>query len=1370
MTQQPQRTDGTSQSFRELAFQDELTGLGNRRQLKDRLTQALAEAQSAGTSLGLLMIDIDRFKLLNDAYGHVAGDKVIQHVGLLLQKSMAGRGMVFRYAGDEFTVLLPNASPEQTAESANLALKEMANKAFRLAKGGKPEKVTLSIGGAVVPENGQDPIRLIESADRALYRSKREGRNRTSFAWAEGDDSLLHIERLQKIGHLLVGRDREVLAIEDALRQPQESMPRALLFFGGAGMGKSALLEEGVLRSKELGFLAGLMRGDPATRHAAYAGLRSLFSVLPYQTLTSMEEEIALLKDSFQGPLRAWMTMKSPEDPSRATGEGDRRLLFDSLVALSIALTRHHPLCIALDNMDDIDEGSLQVCHALMSSQSPVSILFIMAGPDPAEFKPSPCLATLLADERIVERMNRYILNPLTLKDVVALLDPLGISAEESEKVGALLLRTGKGIPAVTQQLVKEWFAREDRSAVETQWAGGETETSTLTRFVLESLDPETKTVVLKAAAVGESITPSDLESLDLARNEGHALDLLEGARKADLIRENDAAGSDLSFRFATRQTQETAYGEMAPQLRDETHQTLGKKWQSEEKDDASLWRSAYHFDRANDVQTAEGLREKARGFTNQFFVSGEALRYLKPEEPRQDPPIPDKDLPLLSEIIRTLRVAVQNIRLFPPNSQMVDDPVATLMEHCTHLFEDLPSLSFSVVDRGLLVNGRELPEKRNITEIGIDLSILLAHHKMKSLTLKRGVSAVELKALVEALATKGGEFTQEGAFSKKLQDVGVYHVVADERVYVTATASEIQALQESRKPPLPAPVVVEQEAATKLEQPPIEEPCAPDWREVLGRLLRGESAGDLSSCLSEMLQNQEEALNEVMKRQPAPEADPKDWVTFLQAGQPLVHAGMLKSEDLLRGVAPEQASALIDALSDSPELGVFLSILKSLAPAPPPAAPEETTQPFIPEPPEPGPDLKTDKAQPVQEQESPRRRDQKDFETVLRLLAKEMSAPSTALEASRKMRESILEMAASPRPGWILSLNPIPAELVSQIRSFNEEEDIQALSDLGTELAFRFIQAGDIDRALYILNGISDAASATANPRSPKGASIRHSLRELGRSRLLPMAMAEMASNVPERVLTAATLLSALGQESLDHLATFVATTAEERARTVAAEVLAGMGKQGTRRYLEELSTAVTVESKKNLLSVIHLFKEGDIWDRMEGLLAVEDPSLVRLLIHALSRSNADNAIPLLLNLLQREDLATRREAVVALGKIGAERCVEPLCHLLTDRGLLGKALEDSLAREVCIALGRIRNPKAAEVLIEVMKGTNRGPLRRGWAETVRAAAAWALGQIDNPECHRALQEAASHGKGPVRTVARMALQHDSGDMPNSV
>ncbi len=127
------------------------------------------------------MLDVDNFKYFNDSYGHSAGDMVLQEMGSLLLHQFRGEDIPCRYGGDEFIIVLPDASLDVTYQRANLIC-EFA-KLFNLQFMTEPFNiVTLSMGVAVFPENGLTRIHLLKSVDNALYSAKREGRGKVVFA------------------------------------------------------------------------------------------------------------------------------------------------------------------------------------------------------------------------------------------------------------------------------------------------------------------------------------------------------------------------------------------------------------------------------------------------------------------------------------------------------------------------------------------------------------------------------------------------------------------------------------------------------------------------------------------------------------------------------------------------------------------------------------------------------------------------------------------------------------------------------------------------------------------------------------------------------------------------------------------------------------------------------------------------------------------------------------------------------------------------------------------------------------------------------------------------------------------------------------
>jgi diguanylate cyclase (GGDEF)-like protein len=162
---------------------DGLTGLPNRNLLQDRLTQSVLHARRRGWQGGVLFIDLDRFKLINDTLGHHVGDRLIAQVGQRLRDCVRPGDTVGRVSGDEFGVVLSDlARPDDAALVAQKMLDALA-RPFDL--GGNEAYVTASIGISVFPGDGHDAETLLKNADMAMYRAKELTRNAYCFFTAE---------------------------------------------------------------------------------------------------------------------------------------------------------------------------------------------------------------------------------------------------------------------------------------------------------------------------------------------------------------------------------------------------------------------------------------------------------------------------------------------------------------------------------------------------------------------------------------------------------------------------------------------------------------------------------------------------------------------------------------------------------------------------------------------------------------------------------------------------------------------------------------------------------------------------------------------------------------------------------------------------------------------------------------------------------------------------------------------------------------------------------------------------------------------------------------------------------------------------------
>jgi diguanylate cyclase (GGDEF)-like protein/PAS domain S-box-containing protein len=164
---------------RELADQDVLTGLANRRVLDDRLSQAIAQGLRAGAKVVLMLVDLDRFKAINDRYGHYVGDQVLKTVASRLRGCVRAADTTARTGGDEFVIVL--SAVGESREAARVADSALAALARPIAVDGIEHVLSASIGVSVFPDDGDDPKALLRLADQAMYAVKESGGNGYRF-------------------------------------------------------------------------------------------------------------------------------------------------------------------------------------------------------------------------------------------------------------------------------------------------------------------------------------------------------------------------------------------------------------------------------------------------------------------------------------------------------------------------------------------------------------------------------------------------------------------------------------------------------------------------------------------------------------------------------------------------------------------------------------------------------------------------------------------------------------------------------------------------------------------------------------------------------------------------------------------------------------------------------------------------------------------------------------------------------------------------------------------------------------------------------------------------------------------------------------
>ena len=162
----------------EMAITDALTGLFNRRYMESHLSTLIDQTAGRGKPLSLLLVDIDYFKAINDNHGHDAGDDVLREFALRVRKSIRGIDLACRYGGEEFVIVMPETDMAVATTVAERLRRRIAADPFAIGQAGDKVEVTISIGIAALNGAKDTAPALLKRADQALYRAKRDGRNR----------------------------------------------------------------------------------------------------------------------------------------------------------------------------------------------------------------------------------------------------------------------------------------------------------------------------------------------------------------------------------------------------------------------------------------------------------------------------------------------------------------------------------------------------------------------------------------------------------------------------------------------------------------------------------------------------------------------------------------------------------------------------------------------------------------------------------------------------------------------------------------------------------------------------------------------------------------------------------------------------------------------------------------------------------------------------------------------------------------------------------------------------------------------------------------------------------------------------------------
>lgn len=798
---------GAVPSNEDLVHRDELTGLYNRRFYNARYRAEGEAAAAGGRPLGLLMIDLDYFKSINDRFGHSVGDGVLEFVGRRLREAVGEDGLPIRYAGDEFAVLAPGATRETALALARRLVETLRAEPFPMPDG-PPRTLTLSVGVASYPEDTDDPATLFDRADRAVYVAKKGGRDQAA-AW-EPEQALV-LDRVSLLRQFpcpkLVDRADLMGRLLQHLFPAFDRRLAIVMLQGPSGVGKSRLLSD--LRDQ----------ADPQRLTVLLAGGLPYLASQPFGYLCDALGKVVRGDPRMAGLMAAALTpgdrlavARLLPDLSRHTlldssSEEDRAELPRAFALMLLALAREKRLILLMDDFQWVDPGTLATLTLLceMADRNSIAIMVAMRSEGLETVSEEESSAREAALRDFIGRMIRsshlagFPVPPLSRKGVAEMLSAILPPLSDHAELLDLVHQKSDGLPLLVEEILRHLILREyvspteDGQGLSFRTPDEEIPASSelLERFQVDVLDEEVRASIARLATAGTEFdfaTAQAVESMD----EGRLRGILEKAKSQRLILERFEDDIE-KFEFISESAREAMTALLPEAERRHAHGRVArhKEQQRGGAVDPALADLAYHFGQAGDTEQAQRYSQTIKSRYGDFAAPSDLVMVGKSNEAKDlaaSRQLTEEELKLGLDLARQFRVVARTGRMYGSDAEQVREQIQAFHEGVTQFLTQNQSLDFSQVGKNFLINGCPLPAAARAA----GMALILEDAQVKALSFKRGLVPSEIETLVKALLVKKEDMVALGGLGRFLKDYGVQNIVPNEKIFVHVAEQDI--------------------------------------------------------------------------------------------------------------------------------------------------------------------------------------------------------------------------------------------------------------------------------------------------------------------------------------------------------------------------------------------------------------------------------------------------------------------------------------------------------------------------------------------------------------------------------------------------
>ncbi|UCC73699.1 MAG: diguanylate cyclase [Gemmatimonadota bacterium] len=1373
-----------------LIFEDELTGIHNRRFLLSYLEHKVRWERDDDYPLSLLMIDLDQFKQINDQHGHDTGDQALTWMATLLREVGGEQALPIRYGGDEFMLLLPKSSRREAREMGDRLLQRCRDRPFRLRDADLSVPISLSIGFATAPEDATTAKGLFQAADTALFHAKQSGRNQSASASEVDPEKVFQktaLYRLKATG--IAGRDEEMSVVSEALQDVTRGENHVLVVEAAPGMGKTTFVE--AVRRNLAGddtFCTVKVSGDQKEAYRPYyLASRILVAMLNQRDDKGLELIKELSKEEV-----GFLARVLPQfgDEIGSLGEGDgaaRQGLFATLAGCLPRAADFRPQVVLIDDLHLADEATLLLLRVLAQrKKAPLLVcgssteLLKLSGEEDA----SPLERFCTAQQAGLE-VRRVTLQPLNEEAISEYLKTVFPRLRTPECFMSELARITGGNPLFLGEIIRKLVHDGRVSLIGQDWVVEEIEEGYLPRSLEEivmqkiaDLDEEGRELLERASTMGEDVSLSTLTG-SAEMDESKVLEFLDRAEALGLV-SLDFQVNDEIMRFLGKRVLEISYGAIEGKRREELHEKVGAYqeglYQKRLLPSASLL--AYHFKRSANQEKARRWEQAQLDFSKSVFDADEAAQYTtealeteEEEERRLDP----KSVPRVPYVLRTFMSAVRNIQLYPPESKTISDALRDVHEALEVILDMNERLHLSQAQRVLLANGQRLEVSR-FHMLANSFLKLLTRFELQGIIFRRGVTRDEIRALLMALGTLKPEAIHQGfwrsfSLEHRLETIELRQVRYSRlrrkkgRVALRQPVAQEEELGPQELAHVPKIIRLLQGAAQNARLYPMESRPVARSLEQLHEALQGvlsrrqvltlaradrsllvngakvDTAGyaPLASNLIELLDSA--GITSITFSANIPQTELHTFIDALReppaSGADAYFWEDFAKEKRLAHLAFNQrhyAAGVVESLLGSVEFEVEEEELDESETA-------ELAQQMLEKPAEALRD-----ALPRFGKELLVRGEQRLMQRLLKRLFEGFP------EQDPRDREITVLGCRALLDGLILGLQHKLTELSVDhlLGALENETEPRVLQELATALygmANCALYFADYQAASRILMEVKSRQEALERTHGGHEGLARILDRRLD-STAQQLLKEDLTSGQPERQERAAQVIGSLGRPSIPLLVEAIKDEKDYRVRQMAARLLAELGPEAGDQLKRAMVTEVTVEQRFRILEVIDTVTR-DLRGELAFSFGDASPKIRRAAFRLFERLHNDSLIDVILPLASAEESSVAKGAIRSLAHLRSAAAVDALA------GILEETDDPKIAVACCQALGELGQSACIDHLARVLSRRKGLFRRRRWDEQTRATAALALKQIEDRRAAKVLSRYAKDRHLRVRQVA---------------